>query len=76
MFQHPRDVPEICNFQAEFNLNKKNSTSTEKNLEGTTAVHRGNNQSCGQLSNKYTDLFCSATEKQKLLHVSKSKQQK
>lgn len=49
-----------------------------KNLVGTTAVHRGNSQSCGQLFNKYTDLefFSSATEKQKSLHASQSKQQK
>jgi hypothetical protein len=52
--------------------------STKKNLVGTTAVHRGNSQSCGQLSNKYTDLdlFSSAPEKEKSLHASQSEQQK
>jgi hypothetical protein len=41
-------------------------------------VHLGNSQSCGQLSNKYTDLdlFSSATEKEKSLHASQSEQKK
>lgn len=51
-------------------------TNTEKKFAGTTAVHLGNSQSCGQLSNKYTNFLSSATEKQKLLHGSQSEQQK
>lgn len=52
--------------------------STKKSLVGTTAAHRGNSQSCGQLSSKYTDLdvFSSATKKEKSLHESQLEQKK
>lgn len=75
MFRHPHDVPEtFATINQDSFLTENNCTSTKKNLAGTTAVHRGNSQSCGQLSNKYTDLFSPATEKQKSLHASQSEQ--